>query len=49
MKAKLPVGLFLCAEKGAAEAHHAIDKLPNKTLPAEYQIGPTDENLIAKS
>jgi predicted nuclease of restriction endonuclease-like (RecB) superfamily len=27
------VGLILCAEKGAAEAHYALDGLPNKFLP----------------
>ncbi len=32
-----PVGLILCAEKGAAEAHYALDNLPNKVLAAEYQ------------
>ena len=32
-----PVGLILCAEKGAAEAHYALEGLPNKVLAAEYQ------------
>ena len=32
-----PVGLILCAEKGAAEAHYALDNLSNKVLAAEYQ------------
>ena len=32
-----PVGLILCAEKGNAEAHYALDNLPNKVLAAEYQ------------
>jgi len=32
-----PVGLILCAEKGAIEAHYALDNLPNKVLAAEYQ------------
>jgi hypothetical protein len=32
-----PVGLTLCAEKGAAEAHYALDNLPNKVLAAEYR------------
>jgi predicted nuclease of restriction endonuclease-like (RecB) superfamily len=27
-----PVGLILCAEKGAAEAHYALDNLPKKCL-----------------
>jgi predicted nuclease of restriction endonuclease-like (RecB) superfamily len=43
-----PVGLILCAEKGAAEAHYALDNLPNKVLAAEYQTILPDENLIAK-
>lgn len=30
-----PVGLILCAEKGTAEAHYALDNLPNKVLAAE--------------
>jgi YhcG PDDEXK nuclease domain len=33
-----PVGLILCAEKGAAEAHYALDNLPNKVLAAEYHL-----------
>ena len=33
-----PVGLILCAEKGAAEAHYALDNLPNKVLAAEGEI-----------
>ncbi len=32
-----PVGLILCAQKGAAEARYALDNLPNKILAAEYQ------------
>ena len=43
-----PVGLILCAEKGAAEAHYALDNLPNKILAAEYQTILPDEKLIAK-
>lgn len=43
-----PVGLILCAEKGAAEAHYALDNLPNKILAAEYQTVLPDESLIAK-
>jgi len=42
-----PVGLILCAEKGAAEAHYALDNLPNKILAAEYQMALPEENLIA--
>lgn len=43
-----PVGLILCAEKGASEAHYALDNLPNKVLAAEYQTVLPDEKLIAK-
>jgi predicted nuclease of restriction endonuclease-like (RecB) superfamily len=42
-----PIGLILCAEKGAAEAHYALDNLPNKILAAEYQTILPDEKLIA--
>jgi predicted nuclease of restriction endonuclease-like (RecB) superfamily len=42
-----PVGLILCAEKGAAEAHYALDGLPNKVLAAEYQTVLPDEKLLA--
>lgn len=43
-----PVGLILCAEKGAAEAHYALEGLPNKVLAAEYQTVLPDEELLAK-
>jgi predicted nuclease of restriction endonuclease-like (RecB) superfamily len=43
-----PVGLILCAEKGAAKAHYALDNLPNKILAAEYQTVLPDEKLIAE-
>ena len=43
-----PVGLILCAEKGAAEAHYALDNLPNKILAAEYQTILPDEKLIVE-
>ena len=43
-----PVGLILCAEKGAAEAHYALDSLPNKVLAAEYQTVLPKEKLIAE-
>jgi predicted nuclease of restriction endonuclease-like (RecB) superfamily len=42
-----PVGLIMCAEKGAAEAHYALDNLPNKVLAAEYKTVLPDEKLIA--
>jgi predicted nuclease of restriction endonuclease-like (RecB) superfamily len=43
-----PVGLILCAEKGASEAHYALDNLPNKVLAAQYQTVLPDEKLIAE-
>lgn len=43
-----PVGLILCAEKGAAEAHYALESLPNKVLAAEYQTVLPDEKLLAE-
>jgi len=42
-----PVGLILCAEKGAAEARYSLDNLPNKILAAEYQTVLPNEKLIA--
>jgi hypothetical protein len=43
-----PVGLILCAEKGSAEAHYALDNLPNKVLTAEYRTVLPDERTIAQ-
>ena len=43
-----PVGLILCAEKGATEAHYALDSLPNKVLAAEYRTVLPDEKLIVE-
>ena len=42
-----PVGLILCAEKGASEARYALEGLPNKVLAAEYQTVLPDEKLLA--
>lgn len=42
-----PVGLILCADKGVAEAHYALDNLPNTVLAAEYRTVLPDEKLIA--
>lgn len=41
-----PVGLTLCASKGAAEAHYALEGLPNKVLAAEYRTVLPDEQMI---
>jgi predicted nuclease of restriction endonuclease-like (RecB) superfamily len=43
-----PVGLILCAEKGAAEAHYTLEGLSNKVLAAEYQTVLPDEKLLAE-
>ena len=43
-----PVGLILCTEKGVAEAHYALDNLPNKVLAAEYRTVLPDEKLIVE-
>jgi len=43
-----PVGLNLCADKGVAEDHYALDNLPNKVLAAEYQTVLPDEKLITE-
>ena len=43
------MGLILCADKGAAEAHYALDNLPNKVLAAEYQtMLPDERQLVAE-
>ena len=44
-----PVGLILCAEKGNAEVHYALDNLPNKVLAAEYQMVLPEEGLIVNA
>ncbi|MCC6928188.1 MAG: DUF1016 family protein [Gemmatimonadaceae bacterium] len=43
-----PVGLILCAEKGAAEAHYALEGLPNKVLAAEYRVVLPGEELLVE-
>jgi predicted nuclease of restriction endonuclease-like (RecB) superfamily len=43
-----PVGLILCAAKGAEEARYALDNLPNKVLAAEYQMVLPDERRLAE-
>ena len=43
-----PVGLIICATKGVAEAHYALEGLPNKVLAAEYRTVLPDEKLLAK-
>lgn len=43
-----PIGSILRTEKGVAEAHDALDNLPNKVLDAEYQTVLPAEKLIAE-
>lgn len=43
-----PVGLILCTAKGAAEAHYALEGLPNTVLAAEYQTLLPPEKLLAE-
>ena len=43
-----PVGLILCAARGAAEAHYALEGLSNKVLAAEYQTVLPDEKVLAQ-
>jgi predicted nuclease of restriction endonuclease-like (RecB) superfamily len=42
-----PIGLILCADKGAAEAHYSLEGLPNKVMAAEYQTMLPNEQLLA--
>jgi predicted nuclease of restriction endonuclease-like (RecB) superfamily len=41
-----PVGLILCAEKGADEAHYALGGLPNPVLASEYKLALPDETTL---
>ena len=43
-----PVGLILCAGKGAAKARYALGNLPNTVLVAEYQTVLPDEAMIVQ-
>jgi len=43
-----PVGLIICATKGVAEAHYALEGLPNKVLAAEYRTVLPNEKLLAE-
>ena len=44
-----PVGLILCSQKGTAEAHYALEGLPNKVLAAQYQTVLPSEKVIAEA
>lgn len=41
-----PVGLVLCAGKGAGEAHYALTGLPNTIMTSEYKVQLPDEKLL---
>ncbi|MGR3927242.1 PDDEXK nuclease domain-containing protein [Pseudocitrobacter faecalis] len=43
-----PIGLILCAEKGAGEAHYALAGLPNTVLASEYKMQLPDEKQLAE-
>lgn len=43
-----PVGLILCSQKGAAQAHYALDGLPNKVMAAQYQLALPSAEVIEK-
>ncbi|SUG72403.1 Uncharacterized conserved protein [Salmonella enterica subsp. enterica] len=40
-----PVGLVLCAGKGAGEAHYALTGLPNTIMASEYKVQLPDEKI----
>lgn len=42
-----PVGLVLCAGKGAGEAYYALNGLPNTVMASEYKVQLPDEKLLA--
>lgn len=42
-----PVGLILCAGKGAGEAHYALNGLPNTVMASEYKVQLPDEKVLA--
>lgn len=41
-----PAGLILCASKGTALAHYALEGLPNKVMAAEYKTALPDEEVL---
>lgn len=41
-----PVGLVLCAGKGAGEAYYALNGLPNTIMASEYKVQLPDEKLL---
>jgi len=43
-----PVVLIICATKGVAEAHYALEGLPSKVLAAEYRTVLPDEKQLAE-
>lgn len=42
-----PVGLILCADKGADEARYALEGLPNPVLASEYRLALPNEEALA--
>lgn len=43
-----PVGVILCAQKGEAVAHYALEGLANKVLAREYMTVLPSEKLLAQ-
>jgi predicted nuclease of restriction endonuclease-like (RecB) superfamily len=43
-----PVGLILCAQKGADEARYSLDRLPNPIIAAEFRQTLPDETTLTK-
>jgi YhcG PDDEXK nuclease domain len=43
-----PVGVILCAQKGEAVAHYALEGLANKVLAREYMTVLPSEKLLAE-
>lgn len=43
-----PVGLILCAEKGADEVRYALDGLSNPVLASEYRLALPDETDLQR-
>lgn len=43
-----PVGVILAASRGEAEAHYALEGLPNTVLASGYRTVLPDEKLLAE-
>jgi hypothetical protein len=44
-----PVGLILCAKKGASIAKYSLEGLPNKVIAAQYRTAlPQEKKIVAE-